>query len=78
MMGETIEGRRAQTREQGTVGRYLRRNWFWWAVTLGALTPLALLAWNMWTGTLGVDPVNTINNWTGRTAPVTSTVSRWS
>jgi sulfoxide reductase heme-binding subunit YedZ len=45
-----------------------RTHWFWWAVTLGALTPLAWLLWRFWQGTLGVDPVNTINNETGRAA----------
>lgn len=49
---------------------YWRAHWFWWAVTLGALTPLAWLLWRGWHGALGVDPVNTINNETGRAALV--------
>lgn len=47
---------------------YWRAHWFWWAVTLAALTPLAWLLWRGWHGALGVDPVNTINNETGRVA----------
>jgi sulfoxide reductase heme-binding subunit YedZ len=46
----------------------LAPHWLWWVVTLGALTPLAWLGWRFWQGTLGVDPVNTINNETGRAA----------
>ena len=37
---------------------------------MAALAPLAILVWNFTQGELGVDPVNTINNWTGRTAIV--------
>ncbi|MBE2237626.1 MAG: sulfoxide reductase heme-binding subunit YedZ [Caldilineaceae bacterium] len=49
---------------------YLREHGFWWAVTLGALTPLAWLGWRAANGDLGVDPVNTINNLSGRTAMI--------
>lgn len=47
---------------------FLRREGFWWAVTLAALTPLFWLLWRAAIGDLGVDPVNTINNVTGRAA----------
>lgn len=47
-----------------------RVDWFWWLVTLGALTPLALLAAAAWRDDLGIDPVNTINNLSGRAALV--------
>ena len=61
---------RTASRGAGSRAEYWRRHWFWWAVTLGALTPLALLLWGFVRDDLGVDPVNTINNWTGRTAMV--------
>lgn len=59
-----------QTRSnaQRSVASDWRQRCFWWAVTLGALTPLAWLGWRAWQGNLGVDPVNTINNETGRAA----------
>lgn len=60
-----------QTRRSAhPVPHYLRKHWFWWAVTLGALMPLAWLGWRAWQSALGVDPVNTINNETGRAALV--------
>ena len=49
---------------------FLRREGFWWAVTLAALTPLFWLLWRAASGDLGVDPVNTINNVTGRAAMI--------
>lgn len=61
---------RTQRSEQRSVVHSWREHWFWWAVTLGALMPLAWLGWRFWQGTLGVDPVNTINNETGRAALV--------
>jgi sulfoxide reductase heme-binding subunit YedZ len=57
-------------RGAGPPAAYWKRHWFWWAVTLGALTPLALLLWGFVRDDLGVDPVNTINNWTGRSAMI--------
>ncbi len=56
------------TRKRGSALQAVRTQWFWWAVTLGALAPLAWLVWRFWQGSLGVDPVNTINNETGRAA----------
>lgn len=53
------------------VVRSVRERWFWWAVTLVALTPMGWLAWRALTGSLGVDPVNTINNISGRAAMIT-------
>jgi sulfoxide reductase heme-binding subunit YedZ len=50
---------------------YLKKNWFWWVVTLAALTPLGLLGWRALNNDLGVDPVNTINNLSGRAAIIT-------
>lgn len=47
---------------------YLRRNWFWLACNVAALAPLAWLVWGFTQESLGVDPVNTINNISGRTA----------
>lgn len=59
-------------RTRGDVQRSVAQDWrqasFWWAVTLGALAPLAWLGWRAWHGDLGVDPINTINNETGRAA----------
>ena len=62
--------RQRRTNHGSTLTTYLKENWFWWAVTLGALVPLATLAWNGWRGELGVDPVNTINNLSGRAAMI--------
>jgi sulfoxide reductase heme-binding subunit YedZ len=60
----------AVRRGAGSPVDYWKRHWFWWAVTLGALVPLALLLWGFVRDDLGVDPVNTINNWTGRAAMI--------
>ncbi|MBW7884736.1 MAG: sulfoxide reductase heme-binding subunit YedZ, partial [Caldilineaceae bacterium] len=57
-----------QKENGGSVLTYLKQNWFWWAVTLGALTPLFLLIWDFYRGEISVDPVNAINNRTGRAA----------
>jgi sulfoxide reductase heme-binding subunit YedZ len=67
-MGERDVSSRTQRGERNSVIHAWRQHWFWWVVTLGALTPLAWLGWRFWQGTLGVDPVNTINNETGRAA----------
>lgn len=61
---------RTQSRQGAVMTARSRVDWFWWVVTLGALTPLAMLAAGMWRGDLGIDPVNTINNQTGRAALV--------
>ncbi|MCS6828641.1 MAG: sulfoxide reductase heme-binding subunit YedZ [Caldilinea sp.] len=50
---------------------FLHRGGFWWSVTLAGLTPLLWLLWRAASGGLGVDPVNTINNVTGRAALIT-------
>ncbi|MFM7174240.1 MAG: sulfite oxidase heme-binding subunit YedZ [Caldilinea sp.] len=50
-------------------------DWFWWAVTAAALLPFALLVGQAWTGSLGVDPVNTVYNLSGRAALVTLLLS---
>lgn len=50
-------------------------DWFWWAVTAAALLPFALLGVQAWTGSLGVDPVNTVYNLSGRAALVTLLLS---
>ena len=47
---------------------YLRRNWFWLAANLAASVPLLWLLRDFFQDNLGVDPVNTINNATGRAA----------
>lgn len=49
---------------------YVRKNWFWWVVTLAALAPMGWLAWRALTNSLGVDPVNTVNNVSGRAAMI--------
>lgn len=49
---------------------YVRNNWFWWVVTLTALAPMGWLAWRALTNSLGVDPVNTVNNVSGRAAMI--------
>lgn len=43
-------------------------NWLWWAANIAAAAPLALMVWDYSQGVLGIDPVNAINNRTGRTA----------
>ncbi len=45
-------------------------NWLWWAANVAAAVPLVLLVWDYSQGGLGVDPVNEINNRSGRTAIV--------
>lgn len=59
---------RARRCAQAFVTHNWQAHWLWWMATLGALTPLAWLGWRAWQGALGVDPVNTINNETGRAA----------
>ncbi|BAL99542.1 MULTISPECIES: protein-methionine-sulfoxide reductase heme-binding subunit MsrQ [Caldilinea] len=54
---------------------FLRKDGFWWVVTLAALTPLFWLLWRATVGGLGVDPVSTINNVTGRAALITLLLS---
>ena len=46
----------------------LRKNWFWLAVNIAAAIPLLLLAYDAWMGDLGVNPITTITNRTGKTA----------
>lgn len=63
-------GRRTRTPTGASAAQVVKKHWFWWATTLGALTPMALLAFNAYRGELGVDPVNTINNLSGRAAMI--------
>lgn len=49
---------------------YLHRSWFWLAVNIAASLQLLFLLRDFWQDNLGVDPVNTINNATGRAAIV--------
>jgi sulfoxide reductase heme-binding subunit YedZ len=65
-----MSGRRVYAGESASVATYVREKWFWWAVTLAALAPMGWLAWRALTDTLGVDPVNTINNVSGRAAMI--------
>ena len=58
------------SRASGHSDNWIMRNGFWWAVNVAAALPLLLLLWNYSQDTLGVDPVNTINNQTGRAAIV--------
>jgi sulfoxide reductase heme-binding subunit YedZ len=67
-MEERSVNKQARRRAQASVTHNWRAHWLWWTVTLGALMPLAWLGWRAWQGALGVDPVNTINNETGRAA----------
>lgn len=53
----------------------LRKNWFWLAVNVAAAIPLLLLAWDVWRGELGVNPITTITNRTGKTALILLTLS---
>ncbi len=50
--------------------RRLRRNWLRIATHVGALTPLALLAWDYWGGRLSVNPIQDITLRTGKAALV--------
>lgn len=54
-------------RQRGAAGAF-KINWLWWAANLAAAAPLALMIWDYSQGVLGIDPVNAINNRTGRTA----------
>lgn len=56
--------------QRRTIKGYLKSNWFWLTVNLAAIVPLLLLIWDFVHGTLSVDPVNAINNRTGRAAIV--------
>lgn len=64
-------GQRERVDDTSSVANHLRKNWFWWVVTLGALAPLGMLAWRAINNDLGVDPINTINNLSGRAAMIT-------
>ncbi len=54
--------------QRGKAGNAFKINWLWWAANLLAAAPLALMVWDYSQGVLGIDPVNAINNRTGRTA----------
>jgi len=60
----------ATTRADSRIIRYLRHNWFWLTVNVAAALPLLTLLRGFATGNLGVDPINTINNLTGRASLV--------
>ena len=47
-----------------------RKEIFFWGVHAAALAPGLWLLWAFYTGNLGTDPVNTLNNITGRTAMI--------
>jgi sulfoxide reductase heme-binding subunit YedZ len=66
-MAEHDQKRSATT----SVAVYFKKNWFWWVVTVAALTPLGWLGWRALNNALGVDPVSTINNLSGRAAMIT-------
>ena len=57
-----------RTQPANPISSYLRRNWFWLAVNIAAALPLLFLLRDFIQGNLGVDPINTINNATGRAA----------
>jgi sulfoxide reductase heme-binding subunit YedZ len=54
----------------GKTGRARSVNWLWWAANAIAAWPLLLMVWEYFTGTLGIDIVNAINNRTGRAAVI--------
>ena len=54
--------------QRGRAARKREIDWLWWAANLAAAAPLALMIWDYSQGVLGIDPVNAINNRTGRTA----------
>lgn len=49
---------------------WLRENWLRVMVHLGVWGPLVWLVWRFWNNDLGVEPVVTLNNVTGRTAMI--------
>jgi sulfoxide reductase heme-binding subunit YedZ len=55
--------------QRGALGAF-RANWLWWVANMAAAAPLALMVWDYNQGLLGIDPVNSINNRTGRTAVI--------
>lgn len=55
-------------RQPQTPTAWLQARWLSLLVHLGATLPLAWLAWRAIRGSLGVDPVATLNNFTGRGA----------
>ncbi|MFN3333424.1 MAG: sulfite oxidase heme-binding subunit YedZ [Caldilinea sp.] len=66
-----MSGRQRRVGESASAATHVREKWFWWTVTLAALAPMGWLAWRALTNSLGVDPVNTINNVSGRAAMIT-------
>jgi len=54
--------------QRGKAPNSLKINWLWFAANLAAAAPLALMVWDYSQGVLGIDPVNAINNRTGRAA----------
>ena len=50
--------------------RGFKVNWLWWGGNIAAAAPLVLIIWDYSQGVLGIDPVNAINNRTGRTAVI--------
>ena len=50
------------------VQQTLKKHWLWILVNVGALYPLLLLVWNFWTNNLGVNPIDSITDSTGKTA----------
>jgi sulfoxide reductase heme-binding subunit YedZ len=65
-----MSGQRVRADGAASMATYVRNNWFWWVVTLAALAPMGWLAWRALTNSLGVDPVNTVNNVSGRAAMI--------
>ena len=57
------------SRQQGWAGA-LKVNWLWWGANCAAAAPLVLIVWDYSQGVLGIDPVNAINNRTGRAAGI--------
>jgi sulfoxide reductase heme-binding subunit YedZ len=47
---------------------WLKKNWFWLGVNVGAAVPLLWLAWDLWQGNLSVNPIDDITDRTGKAA----------
>ncbi|MEM7532648.1 MAG: protein-methionine-sulfoxide reductase heme-binding subunit MsrQ [Chloroflexota bacterium] len=50
------------------IQKYLNKNWFWLAVNLAAFTPLLLLIWRFLNNDLGVNPIDSVTDNTGKVA----------
>ena len=69
-MSANITARKTTSEKKSTDKNWLRENWLRVVVHIGVWVPALWLLWRYFNDDLGVDPVTTINNVTGRTAMI--------